>query len=438
MEFIKHGSKFDFMGKSHYFIWGSGILTLISLILVFTIGFDSGIDFKGGTKIITEFKAHADVDRDAVKKVVDDVVKSQTKREGTQVEVQDYDVGASGDSKTVKFQIYTELPSLLAPTGKLELAKNIEKHFGKGTVVESPFEAGDKFYLYLTSDWPREAAVAEISKVFAAAGHDSVSIVSDKEQRIHSDMLREKDLLLSSSDSDVKAEAEKVETEAARKIAGITDSRYVVEVQAIKDLLSQKMTAQFGDKFVDVISTATVSPSVGKELFQTSMLALFYAIIGILIYVSIRFDMKFAPGAIVCLIHDVIVVFGVMVVFKVKFTLPIVAALLTIIGYDINDTIIVYDRIRENIGRGRGGDLRTIMNASINETLSRTIITSLTTELTVGAIWLLGGGTTADFAFLLFVGIILGTYSSIFIAAPLTLLLDKISIRRRKMATSRA
>jgi preprotein translocase subunit SecF len=177
-----------------------------------------------------------------------------------------------------------------------------------------------------------------------------------------------------------------------------------------------------------------VSPSVGHELFNTAMLALFYAVIGILIYIAIRFDMKFAPGAILCIVHDVIIVMALMIVFGVKFTLPIVAALLTLIGYDINDTIIVYDRIRENIGKGRGNDLRTHINVALNETLSRTVITSGTTLLTVLSIWLLGGGTTSDFAFVLLTGILIGTYSSIFVAAPLTLVLDKYLRRNRLTA----
>jgi len=434
MEFIKPGSEIDFNRLARYFVAGSIVAVVVSLGIIFGVGFDQGIDFKGGTKIITEFKADGNIDRDTIKKVVDELVQSNTSIKGSQVEVQDFDVGSGGSSDTVKFQIFTELPSLLSPTDKLALSKKIEMHFGKGTVVESPFEAGDKFYLYLNNEWPRDAAMTEIGKVFAANGHEHVSVISDKEERIRADMLREKDLLLSSSDVDMKAEAEKVETDATRRIAGISDSRFIVEVQAIKDMVSDRMASEFGDKFVSVISTASVSPSVGHELFNTAMLALFYAVIGILIYIAIRFDMKFAPGAILCIVHDVIIVMALMIVFGVKFTLPIVAALLTLIGYDINDTIIVYDRIRENIGKGRGNDLRTHINVALNETLSRTIITSGTTLLTVLSIWLLGGGTTSDFAFVLLTGILMGTYSSIFVAAPLTLVLDKYLRRNRLTA----
>jgi preprotein translocase subunit SecF len=433
MEFIKQGTQFDFMQLARRLVYVSSALVIVSLGLVLTVGFDSGIDFKGGTKVIAEFKADGTVDRGALKTAVDALVQKQTGEAGTQVEVQDFDVGGASDRDTVKYQIFTELPSLLTPLKKLGLAKEVEKHFGVGTMVETPFEAGDKFYVYLPAEWPLAAAGDEIRKVFGAQGFQ-VTMVSDKEQAIRTEMLRETDLLLSAQDDQVKAEAAKVRADAEAKIAGLSDSRYTVEVQAIKDLLAQSMKDTFGASFVEVLSTASVSPSVGKELFQTAMLAMFYAIIGILIYIALRFDLKFAPGAILCLVHDVIIIFGIMVVFDVKFTLPIVASILTLIGYDINDTIVVYDRIRENLQKGRAGDLGKIINLSINETLSRTIMTSGFTALTIVSIWWFGGGTISDFAFLFFIGIFLGTYSSIFIAAPLTLYLEKITRRRARLA----
>jgi preprotein translocase subunit SecF len=433
MEFIKPGSQIDFMGMSKRFVIASTIIVAVSLLLVLFKGFDSGIDFKGGTKIIAEFNEAGGVDRDGLKSVVDELVQSQTGETGTQVEVQDFDVGAASERNTVKFQIFTELPSLLTPIKKLEMAKDIEAHFGLGTMVETPHEAGDKFYLTLPVEWPRTAALDEITQVFKTKGYQ-ISVISDKESRIRTDMLRETDLLLSAKDDLVKAEAAKVEDEARKKIDAISDTRFTVEVEAIKDQLTQAMKARFGENFVDVLSTASVSPSVGKELFLTAMLSMFYALIGILIYISLRFDMRFAPGAILCLVHDVAIIFGLMVVFDVKFTLPIVAAVMTIIGYDINDTIVIYDRIRENLQKGKGGDLRKIVNLSVNETLSRTVMTSVVTEIVVVAMWLLGGGTIKDFAFLLFAGIILGTYSSIFVAAPLTIYIEKWTRRRAHAA----
>ncbi len=430
MEWIKPGTNVDFMRAARFWVPFSMGLTVVSLGVVLAVGFDAGIDFKGGTKVIVEFRAGAGVDRDAIKKVVDELVTRQTGLSGTQVEVQDFDVGAGGSADTVKFQVFTELPSLLTPLKKMEMAREIERHFGQGTVVETPFEAGDKFYVRLPVAWPLDAAREEMRKVFGAAGHASIAMTSDKEEQVLTDLYREKDLLLGAKDEEVRAEALRVEEEARKKIAALQDDRFTVEVQAVKDQVTDALRARFGDAFVDVLSTASVSPSVGKELFQTGMLALLYAIIGILIYIALRFDVKFAPGAIACLIHDVVVVLAFIIVADIKFTLPIIAALLAIIGYDINDTIVVYDRIRENLQKGRGGNLPQVVSTSINETLSRTVLTSLTTELVLLSIILLGGGTIQDFAMVLFLGVILGTYSSIFVASPMTLYLDRLARRR--------
>lgn len=430
MEWIKPGTNVDFMKAARFWVPFSTGLTVVSLGVVLAVGFDAGIDFKGGTKVITEFRAGAGVDRDAIKKVVDDLVTRQTGLTGTQVEVQDFDVGAGASEDTVKFQIFTELPSLLTPLKKMEMAREIERHFGQGTVVETPFEAGDKFYVRLPVAWPLDAARDEMGRVFGAAGYASIAMTSDREEQVLTDLYREKDLLLGAKDEEVRAEALRVEEEARKKIAALQDDRFTVEVQAVKDQVTDALRARFGDAFVDVLSTASVSPSVGKELFQTGMLALLYAIIGILIYIALRFDVKFAPGAIACLIHDVVVVLAFIIVADIKFTLPIIAALLAIIGYDINDTIVVYDRIRENLQKGRGGNLPQVISISINETLSRTILTSLTTELVLLSLILLGGGTIQDFAMVLFLGVILGTYSSILVASPMTLYLDRLARRR--------
>lgn len=436
MEWFKPGSHYDFMKAARFWMPFSMSLAVISTIAALVFGFDSGIDFKGGTKVIVAFKSSADVDRKDIKATVDALVEQQTGQKGTQVEVQDFDVGAGGSTETVKYQVFTELPSLLTPLKKLEAAKAVEKHFGVGTSTDAPAESGDRFYVTLPDEWPLDAVAVQIRKVMTAQGYPSVLIRSDKEDRIRTDMLREKDLLLSAKDDDVKAEAARVEDDAKSKIAGLKDTRYTIEVQAIRDSMTSALKGAFGDSFVEVLSTSSVSPSVGKELFQTAMLALFYAIIGILIYVSLRFDLRFAPGAIICLMHDVAVVFGVMVAFDIKFTLPVVAALLTVIGYDINDTIVVYDRIRETLGRGRGGDLTKTINDAINETLSRTIMTGLATMASLVIIAVFGGATIRDFAVLLLVGIVLGTYSSIFVAAPLTIWIDKVT--RRRSAPARA
>ena len=156
--------------------------------------------------------------------------------------------------------------------------------------------------------------------------------------------------------------------------------------------------------------------------------------IGILIYVTWRFEFRFAVGAIVALIHDVLVTLGVFSLFGREIDLPVIAAFLAIIGYSLNDTIIVYDRIRENMGKYQKETFPFIINRSINETLSRTLMTSFTTLVVVLALFIFGGGVINNFAFALLVGILIGTYSSIFVASPLLIFWEEYSQKKGKAA----
>lgn len=220
-------------------------------------------------------------------------------------------------------------------------------------------------------------------------------------------------------------------------------------------------------KGVTVRRVEMVGPQVGKDLREKALFAMFYALLFIAIYISGRFELKwllsgviagvlmgavyvlsifnvsvpyliaaallvslalfwflglkYAMGATVALIHDVTITVGIFSIFNKEFTLPIIAALLTIIGYSLNDTIIVFDRIRENLRKHHKNPLEIIINRSVNETLSRTILTSLTTLVVVVALFVLGGGIIHDFAFALLVGIVVGTYSSIYVASPILL-----------------
>ena len=160
-----------------------------------------------------------------------------------------------------------------------------------------------------------------------------------------------------------------------------------------------------------------VGPKVGKDLRKKAILSIVYAIIGIVIYISWRFEFQYAIAAIIALIHDVLVTMGAFSLADKEFTLVIVAAFLTIIGYSLNDTIVVFDRIRENMRRKGKTFLVDIINTSINQTLSRTILTSGTTLLVVAALFFLGGEIIHDFSFALMIGVLVGTYSSIFIAS---------------------
>jgi preprotein translocase subunit SecF len=166
-----------------------------------------------------------------------------------------------------------------------------------------------------------------------------------------------------------------------------------------------------------------IGPQVGDELIEQGSLAILYAIIGILLYVTMRFEWRFSVGSVIALVHDVIITVGVFSITQMEFDLTILAALLAVIGYSLNDTIVVFDRVRENFKLLRKKTPKEIFNISINQTLSRTIITSMTTLLVLLALFFIGGAMIHGFAFALIVGIVIGTYSSIFVASTATLAL---------------
>ena len=166
-----------------------------------------------------------------------------------------------------------------------------------------------------------------------------------------------------------------------------------------------------------------VGPQVGDELANQGSLAMLYALIGILIYVTMRFEWRFAVGSVVALVHDVVITIGVFSLFQFDFSLPVLAAVLAVIGYSLNDTIVVYDRIRENFRKMRKHGTIEIINHAINQTLPRTVLTSLTTMIVVLTLLIFGGEVIRGFSIALLVGVVIGTYSSIFVASPAVLVL---------------
>ncbi|MEO1888472.1 MAG: protein translocase subunit SecF [Cycloclasticus sp.] len=193
-------------------------------------------------------------------------------------------------------------------------------------------------------------------------------------------------------------------------------------------------TAALSNKVLSVVNTGYsqsgelrraefVGPQVGEELTEDGGLALLYALICILIYVTFRFEYRFALGSVAALAHDVIITLGVFSVFQFEFDLTVLAAILAVIGYSLNDTIVVFDRVRENFRKLRKGTPTEVVNISLNQTLGRTIMTSMTTLLVLIALFVLGGEIIHDFALALIIGVLVGTYSSIYVASPITLAL---------------
>jgi len=187
----------------------------------------------------------------------------------------------------------------------------------------------------------------------------------------------------------------------------------------ITDAIKAELSKVFPDNPFVERSKDSVGPKIGAELRRATVTSILLALVGMLIYITWRFEFKFAVAAIVALFHDVIITLGVFSILQLEITLPIIAAFLTIVGYSLNDTIVVFDRIRENLKVLRRDSYETIVNTSVNQSLTRTIVTSLTTLIVIVILYFFGGSVIHDFSFALIIGVLIGTYSSIFVASPI-------------------
>jgi preprotein translocase subunit SecF len=202
------------------------------------------------------------------------------------------------------------------------------------------------------------------------------------------------------------------------------ENEYLIKVKAVgqaaavADQIKEVLTAGITGHEIEIRRTETVGPKIGAELKEAAFWAIIYSLLGIVVYISWRFQLRFAIAAIIALIHDVVFTLGIFSVVGLEVSLAVIAAILTIVGYSLNDTIVVFDRIRENLHSKRRENYEKLVNSSLNETLSRTIITSLTTMFVVLSLVIFGGAVIRDFAVTLLIGVVVGTYSSLFIASP--------------------
>ena len=206
-----------------------------------------------------------------------------------------------------------------------------------------------------------------------------------------------------------------------------TDNIFMIKVEKTEGQnIETKVKALLLNKVPDIkfLQIESVGSKVSSELVRNGMLAVLFAVISVLVYIWLRFEWQFALGAVFALIHDVILTIGVFSILRYEFNLSIIAALLTIIGYSLNDTVVVFDRVRENLRNFKSLPLLKVLNMSINNTLSRTIMTSVTTLLALFALYFLGGDVIRGFTFAMIWGVLVGTYSSIFVAAKILLILD--------------
>ncbi|MEW6439519.1 MAG: protein translocase subunit SecF [bacterium] len=222
------------------------------------------------------------------------------------------------------------------------------------------------------------------------------------------------------------------------------DNEYLVRVEqtetdlnALSQRIETALKERFGPDSTEVRRTEIVGPKVGAELRKKGLLAVLYSNIGILIYLTFRFEFRYALGTVLAVVHDALITIGVFSLLNREIDLPEVAAILTIIGYSVNDTIVLFDRVRENLRKIRKQALEKVLNTSINETLSRTILTSLTVLVVVIVLFFFGGPVIHNFALAMLVGCIVGTYSTVYIASPIVLLWGYVKERTMKTKSAR-
>lgn len=429
-------SNYDFVGRRHVYYALTGIGILASILALATLGFNKGIDFKGGTKQIVAFDPGAQVDRLGLKATVEGILTNAvgaSKDHIGDVEVQEFDTGTGGGAGKKHFAVVTELTSMLTSAKKAAIEKSLKAKFGDKIDIEWAAEGEDRVFVTLPEPQKISDTYTALTGIFAENGFPKTKAGSDLEVQLDVNLFRSLQMLESETGKDVKPEAQKAqqakiaEEEAklrAQKEADLadkSDARFTVVIEEFKAKLEDGIRAKYGKGFIGVESSTAVSPSVAGEMMSAGLVSILYALLGIVLYIILRFDVRYAPGALIATAHDVILVIGAFSVAQVKFSMPVIAAVLTVAGYSVTDTIVVFDRIREMQEKHPDVKIETLINSAINQTMSRTVLTSLTTFLTSASIFLFGGGLIRDFAFAMCIGVIVGTFSSIFVASPIFL-----------------
>jgi preprotein translocase subunit SecF len=226
---------------------------------------------------------------------------------------------------------------------------------------------------------------------------------------------------------------------SVQSVGAASDNEFLInfdtttgDLEAFSDTVREQFVKKFGKDSFEIRRAEIVGPKVGKDLREKALLAVGLSCIGMLIYIWFRFEFRFGLGAIVGLIHDVLITMGILSLTNTPIDLPVVAALLTIVGYSVNDTIVVCDRIRENMPKMTKQKLSDIINISVNQTLSRTILTGGSAIMAIIALFIFGGVVIHDFAFAMLIGTLIGTYSSIYVACPVVIFWEKLFVSKKK------
>jgi len=396
VEFVKPGLRIDFISKSKLWVKISIATVIISWGLVIKPGLNFGIDFAGGTEALLSFNSPVDVGD--LRKFIGSLGLDAP-------EVVTYGLTDEG-----RYFIRSRTQSLFSPPEKRKLKEAVGK-VGPIERYDDTDETGESIRVQFKSP-PEEA---KLRQALDEGGFPNGNFIRQSEGNNPVIILH---------------------------IPGVRDriSKRVGEEYGwdLKDPEIKEIAARYGvpkeGQFRNIDRLESVGSAVGEQMRNQGILAVIYALAMILFYISFRFDLRYSPGAVLALFHDISITVGIFSLVGLEFNLPIIAALLAIVGYSLNDTIVVYDRIRESLELGIGKGLIDTVNISISDCLSRTILTSVTTFLAVLAIYIFGGGIIQNFAFAMIIGVIVGTYSSIFIASPAVLFMDSYLAKRRNNA----
>jgi preprotein translocase subunit SecF len=373
-EIIKHGIHIDFIGKRRIALIASISVLAAGLLAAAVNGIKVGIDFAGGTEIQVRFDPSVSVGEGEIRAIVNEV-------EG----IEEASVVRYGEPEANEFLI--KFRAALGERGSAaEAAEGISETEAIDVVETEDVDVVET-----------PAAEAEETETVAEAEAEAEAVAVDVESGLE----------------------EVIET--ASDMGPTVDDG--TETQDKVDLLDDAFGEMFGAHTIERVEF--VGPRVGAELRDDGFKALAFAAFAILLYIWFRFSSRFAPGAIVAVIHDLSITAAIFVILGLEFDLRILAAMLAILGYSLNDTIIIYDRIRENMELRTKADLKEVLNLSINQTLSRTVLTSATTLVALVALLVLGGQVIWSFAFAMILGVIVGTYSSVYVAGATLLLIEE-------------
>jgi preprotein translocase subunit SecF len=401
MEFFKPGRQFDFMSQRRFWISLSLFLVAASTILLFKPGPNYGTDFRGGTEVEVAFSKSVESGRvrsavEALHYTTPDVVQVNGQQPNQYlIRVQDVSVVGEAEKELLKKALCLTSDPAAPVTDEATCPPN-----------------------------------ARATEVKFSLGGDKITTRYDDKP----DLEKVKQQIRSVGGVDLRASATNPQEINPR------DHRVEIQLKSKGDQLLDGLRAQLGADTVPEhpLRVEWVGPKAGKQLRDSARNSVAIAIVFIMLYLAFRFDLRFAPGVVLACVHDAMVVLGVFVILRKEVTLSTIAAILTIIGYSMNDTVVVYDRIRENLSKHRGKSFAQIINLSVSETLSRTLLTSGATMLSVLAFFIWGTGVIKDFALAMVIGIIAGTYSSIYVAAPLTEWIDQLMSKAGSTTGKRA